>query len=102
MQEQFFLLRVLADIRQSYITFEVSEKASNLHVDFDPISMYSLFSYMFKIIIYLILIIYFRILSRSLFNLYFICMSTEVCPVQDSFVSSANMEALVVCKQFER
>jgi hypothetical protein len=39
-------------------------------------------------------------LSRSLFILY--SMSADVCPVQDRFVSSANIEAVVVCKQFGR
>ena len=46
----------------------------------------------------LLLINHFRILCKPLFNFYSI--SVDVCPLQDRFVSSANIEASVVCKQF--
>ncbi len=59
--------------------------------------MHSVF-FLFKV--NLLLINHFRIFFKSLFNLY--STSADVCPLQDRFVSSANIEASVVCKQFGR
>ena len=63
----------------------------------DIISIYSVFVWFS---VNLLLISHFCILSESQFNLYSI--SADVCPLQERLVSSANMEALVVCRQLGR